>query len=106
MTQASLENHSTMQGATQATLPLVSVGLPTFNRALSLGCAIQSVLSQDYPNLELIISDNASTDSTQLICVDFSKRDGRVRYIRQPTNQGAGANFRTVLTEASGQYFM
>ncbi len=56
--------------------------------------------------IEVIISDNASTDSTRDICDEFSKKDDRVRYVRQSSNMGATANFSEVLTRASGQYFM
>lgn len=86
--------------------PLVSVGLPTFNRASSLTKAIESVLRQTYPNIELIISDNASTDDTQLICKNFSNSDQRVTYIRQKSNLGASNNFSEVLRYSTGEYFM
>jgi glycosyltransferase involved in cell wall biosynthesis len=87
-------------------VPIVSIGLPTFNRSQSLKIAIDSVLAQDCRDIELIISDNASTDSTQELCLKCSANDARIRYIRQLANQGAGANFKTVLTEARGKYFM
>jgi glycosyltransferase involved in cell wall biosynthesis len=88
------------------TPPLISVGLPTFNRDRSLRRAIESVLSQDYRELELVISDNASSDSTQGICLEYCALDTRVRYIRQRVNHGASSNFQTVLSEARGEYFM
>ena len=87
-------------------LPLVSVGLPTFNRATTLKRAIDSVLAQEYGALELVISDNASSDLTESLCADYCARDKRVKYIRQPTNRGAYENFLTVLAESTGQYFM
>jgi glycosyltransferase involved in cell wall biosynthesis len=86
--------------------PLVSVGLPTYNRASLLRRAIASVLAQDYPHLELVISDNCSTDETEALCTEFSLRDSRVRYIRQPVNRGMAFNFRTVLENARGEFFM
>lgn len=88
------------------TWPLVSVGLPTYNRATTLKRAIESVLAQDYPNFELIISDNASTDGTQTICEDFYRRDNRIRYLRQASNVGPIANFEAVLDAARGEFFM
>jgi glycosyltransferase involved in cell wall biosynthesis len=88
------------------TFPLVSVGLPTFNRSSSLSRAINSVLHQTYPNIELIISDNASTDETQLICEKFTQHDKRVTYIRQKSNLGAANNFMEVLKQSTGEYFM
>ena len=86
--------------------PLVSVGIPTYNRAESLKKTITSVINQTYSNLEIIISDNASTDSTQQVCEEFCQLDPRITYIRQPKNFGAGNNFRFVLEKAQGEYFM
>jgi glycosyltransferase involved in cell wall biosynthesis len=85
---------------------LVSIGLPTFNRAKTLAIAIDSILSQDYSGIELVISDNASTDETQSLCERYAARDGRIRYVRQHVNRGMAANFRSVLTAATGRYFM
>ncbi len=87
-------------------LPLVSVGLPTYNRGFLLKCAIESVLNQDYPNIELIISDNASTDETMMICQETCRKDNQVRYFRQPYNIGPTKNFINVLSEAKGDFFM
>ena len=85
---------------------MVSIGIPTYNRASSLRRAIESVLAQDYSNLELVISDNASTDQTAILCEEYASRDNRVRYLRQQVNRGAQNNFATVLERAVGQYFM
>lgn len=86
--------------------PLVSIGIPTYNRAEMLRRSIESALGQDYQRIEVIISDNASTDTTQELCQEFSKKDGRIKYIRQSFNLGASANFAEVLKVASGEYFM
>ncbi len=86
--------------------PLVTIGLPTYNRAPSLLHAISSALAQTYRNLELVISDNASTDETRLLCREASEQDARVRYIRQPVNIGPTANFNAVLSAARGEFFM
>lgn len=86
--------------------PLVSIGMPTYNRASVLSRAIESALAQDYPNLELVISDNASTDETQTVCEEFARRDGRVCYIRQETNRGATANFQEALNQSRSEFFM
>lgn len=86
--------------------PLVSIGLPTYNRAPSLRRAIESVLVQDYQNIVLIVSDNASTDETQAVCLEAARYDGRVKYFRRQTNQGATANFREVLAHSDGEFFM
>lgn len=87
-------------------LPLVSVGLPTYNRAGSLRRAVESVLAQDYANLELVVSDNASDDETRALCEEYRERDRRVRYLRQEVNLGACENFKRVLAESRGEFFM
>ncbi len=87
-------------------LPLVSIGLPTYNRDFLLKGAIESALNQDYPNIELIISDNASTDETMMICQEACRKDNRVRYIRQLYNIGPTNNFVKVLLESKGDFFM
>jgi hypothetical protein len=90
----------------KAVPPLVSIGLPTYNRAASLGKAVDSVLAQTHRDVELIASDNASTDRTEDLCRDRAARDGRLRYIRQAVNRGPTANFGAVLEAARGEYFM
>lgn len=87
-------------------LPLVSIGIPTYNRSKLIGYAIRSILSQNYENLEIVISDNASKDETQEVCEAFAQKDPRVRYIRQPQNIGQNPNFRYVRDHAKGKYFM
>jgi glycosyltransferase involved in cell wall biosynthesis len=86
--------------------PLVSVGIPTYNRASGLKRAVGSALAQSYENLEVVISDNASTDGTRELCESLARSDPRVRYHRQPENRGPTANFREVLDRASGEFFM
>lgn len=86
--------------------PLVSVGVPVRNGAATLRRALESVLAQDYPRLEIIISDNGSDDETYAICREFSEKDARVRVLRQSRNIGAVGNFRAVLAEAQGDFFM
>ncbi|RLB34962.1 MAG: hypothetical protein DRH12_17015, partial [Deltaproteobacteria bacterium] len=84
---------------------LVSIGLPVYNGEKFLRRAILSLLTQDYENIELVISDNASTDATPKICQEFA-RDPRVHYFRQKRDIGMGANFQFVLDKARGEYFM
>ncbi len=86
--------------------PLVTIGIPTYNRAATLEHAVESALAQDWARIEVVISDNASTDTTQAYCEDLERRDKRVVYVRQPANIGAEANFRDVLQRATGELFM
>ncbi|OGF74368.1 hypothetical protein A2W48_00870 [Candidatus Giovannonibacteria bacterium RIFCSPHIGHO2_12_44_12] len=85
---------------------LVSIGMATRNHAPSIKYALNSLLSQTYPNFELIILDGASTDDTQKICEEFAEKDNRVRYIRKETNGGFINDFGNVLKEGKGEYFM
>jgi glycosyltransferase involved in cell wall biosynthesis len=86
--------------------PLVSIGMPVHDGAKYIREAIDSLLCQHYVNLELIISDNASTDETVSICREYCARDRRVRLCTQDRNVGAIANFAFVLGQARGEYFM
>lgn len=91
---------------TEASPPVVTIGIPTHNRAATLRRSIESALRQDYPAIEVIVSDNASTDGTLDVCREFGGPDGRVTWITQSVNRGATANFAQVLQAASGEFFM
>lgn len=80
--------------------------MPVFNGERFLAEAIESILAQTHTDLELIISDNASTDLTADICNTFRARDSRVRYFRQSSNMGPTANFHFVMDSRRGEYFM
>jgi len=87
--------------------PLLTLAIPTYNRA---GCLkeLLSVLAdqlRDEPRIELLISDNASTDATPDLVKDFKARGICVRYIRNPENIGADANFVQCFEQARGKYF-
>lgn len=87
--------------------PLVSVGIPTFNRPEGLRRSLSYICNQTYQNLEIIVSDNASPgDETFLVVEELMARDKRIQYFRQPSNIGAVANFQFVLDAATGEYFM
>ena len=86
--------------------PLVSVGIPTYERAEQLARAVQSVLAQTHTEIELLISDNASADGTRALAEGFAARDERVRYLRSPVNRGPTANFNTLIGEMRGEYVM
>jgi glycosyltransferase involved in cell wall biosynthesis len=88
------------------TSPLVSIGMPVYNGEKYLRGAIESLLSQSYTNLELIISDDASTDHTPDICKEYASKDNRVRYYREDKNRGITWNFSRVLELSKGKYFM
>jgi len=85
--------------------PRISVTLPVYNGERYLGHAIGSILEQTFPDFELIISDNASTDATEDICRSFEAQDRRIRYFRQAKNVGASPNFNICYQLASSEYF-
>ena len=85
--------------------PLVSVGVPVYNAERFLACALESLLNQSLSDIEVIISDNASTDRTRAICDDFLRRDRRVRYVRQETNVGIPRNWNALVPLARGEFF-
>ncbi|MDP9203525.1 MAG: glycosyltransferase family 2 protein [Gemmatimonadota bacterium] len=86
--------------------PLVSIGVPVFNGEKGLARALDSLIGQDYSNLEIIISDNASTDTTPAICERYVCKDSRIKYYRSEKNFGAIWNFNRVFGLSCGKYFM
>jgi len=86
--------------------PKVSIGMPVYNGEKYISQALNSLLSQTHENFELIISDNASTDSTRSICLDYANQDKRIRFHENNENIGAIRNFQIVLDLASSDYFM
>jgi len=80
--------------------------MPVYNGEKYIRGAIESILLQTHSNFELIISDNASTDGTQKICVEYAMRDSRIRYLRQPQNIGPFPNFSFILGQAKSEFFM
>lgn len=86
-------------------LPLVTIAIPTYNRANGyLRQAIRAALSQTYPEIEIIISDNCSTDNTGEIVKEY--KDSRIRYFRQGHNIGMNNNFNFCIEKARGKYFL
>jgi len=86
-------------------VPRISFGLPVRNGGARIAGTIESVLSQDFEPLELVISDNASTDETRGICEGFAARDGRVHYHRNALDIGRVGNFNRVFELARAPYF-
>lgn len=80
--------------------------MPTFNKQATVVRAVASVTGQTFADLELIVSDNASTDGTEAICRRLAAGDARIRYTRQPAPITPFDNFRFVLDAARAPYFM
>lgn len=84
---------------------MVSVGMPAYNGEKFIRESIESILSQDYEDFELIISDNCSTDSTAEICQIYATRDERIRFYKSDKNRGAAWNYNRVFNLSRGRYF-
>lgn len=104
MAELGTENRSVIGDG--ARRPNVSVGLPVYNGGEMLKEAIGSILSQDYQDMELVISDNGSTDSTREVCLEYQKKDDRIRYYRLHRNMGWVKNFWNAFARSRGPYFM
>jgi glycosyltransferase involved in cell wall biosynthesis len=83
--------------------PTVTVGIPVFNGARFIRQAIESVLAQTFTDYELLISDNASVDSTAAICGEYAAHDSRIKFVQQEKNQGPFWNLKFVTEQATGR---
>jgi len=87
--------------------PLVSVGIPTYNRPKGLRNTLDNILVQTYQNIEIIVSDNCSTDiETSFVIEEYQHNYPNIKFFRQDTNIGGMANLEFVLSKAKGKYFM
>lgn len=85
--------------------PRLSIGMPVYNGERYIREALDSILSQTFDDFELIISDNASADSTAEICKEYALKDRRIRFYQNSINLGAVANFNLVFELSTGEYF-
>jgi glycosyltransferase involved in cell wall biosynthesis len=83
----------------------ISIGLPVYNAAATIGRTIESLQAQTYANIEICISDNASTDGTLEIIKTMAQQDSRIRWVVQDSNLGVAKNFHAVSEMAEGEYF-
>ncbi|PKL65051.1 MAG: hypothetical protein CVV32_05760 [Methanomicrobiales archaeon HGW-Methanomicrobiales-3] len=87
--------------------PLVSVGIPTYNRPEGLRRTIEGIRHQTHTNLEIIVSDNCTPgDEIQKIMTEYLKKDSRIQFYRQVENRGPLFNFEFVLAKATGEFFV
>ena len=87
-------------------LPELTVGVPVYNGARYLEQALTALRDQDLADIEVVVSDNASTDATGEIARSFAAADHRFRYVRSPVNQGVPRNFNRTLALARAPLFM
>lgn len=94
---------SSASRSADASSPLVSIVIPTYNRAAYFAEALASACAQTYPALEIIVADDASTDATPDVCQQYAD-DPRVKVHRHETNLGPNGNWQYGLQVASGVY--
>jgi len=103
VSQEVLSNRQDLYCESSASLPLVSIITPVYNGADYIGQTIESVLAQDYPNFELVIIDDGSTDNTKEVILRYN--DERIRYLYQE-NKGVSSARNLAIKKAKGQYIM
>ena len=87
-------------------MKIITIGMPVYNDVNFIEKSLETILNQTFQNFELIISDDGSTDGSELICRKYSEKDSRVKYIRQAKNLGISKNMEFLLTLAHSKYFM
>ncbi|MEG1506406.1 MAG: glycosyltransferase family 2 protein [Bacilli bacterium] len=85
-------------------LKKVSVCIPVYNSEKYLEKTLNSIINQTYNNIEILIGDNKSTDSTSEIIKRFMKKDNRIKYIQHSKNLGYSGNCNFLIKESSGEY--
>jgi glycosyltransferase involved in cell wall biosynthesis len=90
----------------ESAAPLVSIGVPTYNRVATLERTLASAIAQTYSPIEVVISDNGSEDGTEELCRSFVARDSRVSYLRHHRNVGSTVNFNRLFEACRGDYVM
>ena len=85
--------------------PLVSIGMPVRNGQKYIREALDSLLAQTLTDLEIVICDNNSTDTTEAICREYQARDSRVRYFRNERDLGPAGNHNRCFAHSTGFYF-
>jgi glycosyltransferase involved in cell wall biosynthesis len=82
----------------------VDVLVPTYNRAAMLRQCLESIQTQSYRDIRVIIGDNCSDDDTMTVAQDFCNRDSRFSYVRNATNLGMYGNMNALFTRATAPY--
>jgi glycosyltransferase involved in cell wall biosynthesis len=82
----------------------VSVLVPVYNGETFLAECLESILAQDFADMEILISDDASTDGSVALVERYASRDSRIRWWKNPNNLGLARNFNCCLRAAKGEY--
>ena len=93
-------------GPARHSLPMVSVGCAVYNGAQTLRRALDGLVKQDYPNVEIIIADDGSTDGSKEICREYCAKFPNITLVENPENLGIFRNCNNLFELSSGKYFM
>ncbi|MET8814037.1 glycosyltransferase family A protein [Streptomyces sp. NPDC004549] len=85
-------------------MPLVSVVMPVYNSVATLGAAVRSVLTQTHADVELLVTDDKSTDGSMDLLMEFARQDERVLPRSAPEQGGAGRARNLAIERARGEY--
>ncbi len=86
------------------TFPLITIGLTCYNAQDSIVRALKSAQAQDWPDLEILVVDDCSSDNSANLVAEAAAQDNRIRLIRHEVNQGPGAARQTIFTAARGEF--
>lgn len=87
-----------------SSMPLVSILIPVYNRESIISETLECAINQTYKNIEIIISDNCSTDNTWSILEEYSKKDNRIKIFKNETNIGPVLNWKKCIDNVKGEF--
>lgn len=93
------------QGNRPSSAPRVSIAVGIYNCATTLAEAVDSILAQTYTDWEMLLCDDGSTDDTLKIALEYSRKDPRIRVLRNPSNLGLNHSLNHCLREARGEFY-
>jgi glycosyltransferase involved in cell wall biosynthesis len=85
-------------------IPLITIGVTCYNAEETIGRAIESALKQDWPQLEIIVVDDRSSDHSWESVEEFAEKDHRIKCIRHEENRGYAAALNTIIESSNGEY--
>jgi glycosyltransferase involved in cell wall biosynthesis len=83
---------------------LLTIGIPTFNGDCSISETLDSIVSQDCTDIEVLVMDNASTDNTLKIVKQYEEKYNFIRHIKNETNVGYDKNYNLTIFNANGRF--
>ncbi len=86
------------------THPLVTIAITCFNAQSTVAAAIESARAQDWPRVEIVVADDASTDGSRSVVESLAATDPRIRLIRHERNRGYAAALNSIVAEARGEF--